>query len=79
MHNNPDDWQDFDVVCRHDGSYAIYDYAWWPDEYLDNNEEANQAYLEATWGWRAKGWIVVHVAPTYAAAVRWINNSGEAN
>lgn len=61
----------FDIACRYDGSYAVYDYAWWPDEYLDTNPEANAAYLAGTQGWRAKGWQVVAVLPTLAAAKSW--------
>jgi hypothetical protein len=61
----------FDVVRRVDGSYAVYDYAWWPDEYLDADPEANADYLEGTQGWRAKGWQVVHVAANMSDAKAW--------
>lgn len=64
-------YQGFDIVRRFDNSFAVYDYAWWPDEFLDSEPEANERWLEATGGWRAKGWQVVHVAPTLAAARHW--------
>jgi hypothetical protein len=63
----------YEIVRRFDGSYAVYDYCWWPDPVLDNNPELNQLWLDMTGGWRAKGWIVVHVAPTFGRAVRWIH------
>lgn len=67
-------YRGFDIVKRHDGSFAVYDYAWWPDPHLDDDPEANARWLEATEGWRAKGWIVVHVAPTFRAAHNWAYN-----
>lgn len=68
----------FDIVCRPgDGSWAVYDYGWWPDPYLDNDLEANEYWLEATGGWRSKGWQVVAVMPSYQAARTWAyNNTG---
>ena len=66
----------FHIVCRFDGSWAVYDYAWWPDEYLDNDPVANKKYLTRTKGWRAKGWIVVHVAGEFAEAKRWALGNG---
>lgn len=68
-------YQGFDIVRRHDNNYVVYDYCWWPDEYLDASPEANAAYLEATGGWRAKGWIAVHIAPTMRAARWWAYNA----
>ncbi len=62
----------FDIVQRHDNSWAAYDYAWWPDEYLDANPEANAAWLEATGGWRAKGWQVVRTARTKAQLIQFL-------
>lgn len=67
-------YKGFDIVKRHDGSYAVYDYAWWPDEVLDSDPAANAAWLEGTEGWRAKGWQVVHVATNFRAAHNWIYN-----
>ena len=67
-------YKGFDIVKRHDGSFAVYDYAWWPDEYLDADPEANARWLDATEGWRAKGWIVVHVANNFRAAHNWVYN-----
>lgn len=64
-------YQGFDIVKRFDGSFAVYDYAWWPDEYLDADPEVNEDYLTRTRGWRAKGWQVVHVAGTYRDAHNW--------
>lgn len=63
----------FDIVRRHDASFAVYDYAWWPDPDLDDDPERNARWLAATEGWRAKGWQVVHVAPTLASARAWAN------
>lgn len=62
----------FEVVRRIDGSFAIYDLAWWPDPFLDSDPLANSYWLDGTGGWRAKGWIVVHVAPTFQRAINWI-------
>lgn len=62
----------YDIVRRHDNSVAIYDYAWWPDPYLDSDIKAHNNYLNATGGWRAKGWIVVHVTDSIRAARAWI-------
>lgn len=66
----------FEIVKRHDNSFAVYDYGWWPDPYLDEDEEANADYLHRTGGWRAKGWQVVHVAPTLPNAVAWAKAVG---
>lgn len=66
----------FDIVRRFDGCYNVYDYAWWPDDYLDNDMEANYQWLTATFGWRAKGWHTVHVAPTQRDAITWARSSG---
>lgn len=72
-------YQGFEIVKRHDGRYAVYDYAWWPDEYLDNNPEANDAWLEATEGWRAKGWLQVHVADDLRRAHDWAYRCNKRN
>jgi hypothetical protein len=61
----------FDIVQRCDGSYAVYDYAWWPDSELDSDPALNAKWLEATGGWRAKGWQVVYVAKSYREAHNW--------
>lgn len=61
----------FDLVQRHDGSIAVYDYGWWPDEYLDAHPRNNRRWLQATEGWRAKGWIIVHVTTSFTAARKW--------
>lgn len=73
--DNVHTYKGFDIVERHDGSFAVYDYAWWPDEELDNDPEANARWLEATGGYRAKGWIIVHVAPTLRRAHNWAHNT----
>ena len=67
----------FDIVKRHDGSFAVYDYGWWPDEYLDANPKANREYLRATGGWRAKGWVIVTVCDTFKAAATWASQFGK--
>jgi hypothetical protein len=67
-------YRGFDITRRIDGSYAVWDMGWWPDEELDSNPELNAQWLEATGGWRAKGWQVVHVAPTFRAAHNWAYN-----
>lgn len=51
----------FDIVERFDGSWAVYDYRWWPDDYLDNEPGANAKFLSRTGGWRKAGWIIVKV------------------
>ncbi len=61
----------YEIVKRFDESFAVYGYGWWPDEYLDSDPEANEDYLRRTYGWRAGGWAVVHVAPSLAAAQTW--------
>ena len=68
---------DFDVARRVDGSFAIYDYCWWPDADLDADPELNEVWLEGTLGWRAKGWQVVHVASTLHAAKVWCQHTQE--
>lgn len=67
-------YQGFDLVRRYDNSVAVYDYCWYPDEYLDSNPEANADYLRRTEGWRAKGWIIVHVARNFREAHNWVYN-----
>lgn len=69
-----DKLQGYEIVKRFDGSYAIYDWGWWPDDELDADPDLNDAYLYSTYGWRASGWVVVHVAPTYKRALAWINH-----
>ncbi len=64
-------YQGFDIVKRIDGSFAVYDYGWHPDEVLDADPEANMRWLQATRGWRAKSWQVVHVAGNYRDAHNW--------
>jgi hypothetical protein len=71
---HPTSIQGYDIVRRIDGSFAIYDFDWWPDDYLDNDPEMNEWYLDMTGGWRASGWAVVHVAPTYQRALNWVNH-----
>lgn len=65
----------FDITKRVDGSFAVYDYAWWPDGELDSDPEHNEIYLQNTQGWRAKGWQVVHVASSLASARDWCNSA----
>ena len=65
-------FHDFDLAKRYDNSVAIYDYGWWPDAELDADPALNARYLNGTWGWRAKGWQVVHVTSTFAEAKGWI-------
>ena len=69
----------FDIVRRFDGSYAVYDFGWHPDDELDSNPEANALWLEGTQGWRAKSWQVVHVTFDKDAAYRWCINMSERN
>lgn len=65
----------FDIVQRYDKSWAVYDFCWWPDCYLDINPLANEQWLEATGGWRAKGWLIVAVLPSYQDARDWCHNN----
>lgn len=67
-------YRDFDIARRWDGLYNIWDYAWWPDDYLDADPAALDRWLQGTHGWRAKGWQVVHVARTPHEARTWINS-----
>jgi hypothetical protein len=69
----------FEITKRFDGSYAVYDFGWWPDEDLDNNPELLASYLESTGGWRAKGWILVNVLPSYRLAHEWACGFGKAS
>lgn len=70
----------FDISQRaYDGAWIISDYAWWPDDYLDANPEANRRWLNAAGGWRAKGWIVVHVADSFRDAKSWCYNMRNAH
>jgi hypothetical protein len=64
-------YQGFDIVKRIDGRYVVYDYCWWPDPDLDADPEANARWLEATGGWRAKGWLPVYVAANFREARNW--------
>jgi len=64
----------FEIVKRFDNSFAVYDFAHWPDSYLDSDPEANEDWLWATGGWRAKGWQVVHVASSLPHAMKWATN-----
>jgi hypothetical protein len=69
----------FNISQRaYDGAYIVSDYAWWPDDYLDSNPEAQRRWLEGTRGWRAKGWIIVHVAKTFRDAKTWCYNMKDA-
>lgn len=61
----------FEAVKRHDGSVAIYDYCWWPDDLLDTIPERNEEWLMRTGGWRAKGWIIVTVVQSFKEALDW--------
>ena len=63
----------FDISRRIDGRYAVWDYGWYPDDYLDADPEANRKWLRGTMGWRAKGWVLVYVAKNYRDAHDWIN------
>lgn len=65
----------FDIVRRFDNSWAVYDYCWWPDLYLDASPEANQLWLEATGGWRAKGWLLIAVFASYQEARDWCHDN----
>jgi len=66
----------FEIVCRPgDKSWAVYDYGWWPDPYLDTRPKSNEGWLEATGGWRAKGWQIVAVQSSYEAARSWCHNN----
>lgn len=66
----------FEIVKRYDNSFAVYDYGWWPDDYLDNNPEADEEYRYYTGGWRAKGWQVVHVTHSLPLALKWAAGQG---
>jgi hypothetical protein len=63
----------YDISKRIDGSYAVWDYCWYPDEYLDADPEANRKWLQQTQGWRAKGWVLVHVADNFRSAHDWVH------
>lgn len=61
----------FDIVRRHDNSIAVYDYGWWPDADLDADPDLNAAYLEATGGYRKKGWQIVRIFHSLREACNW--------
>jgi hypothetical protein len=67
----------FDIVKRYDGSFAVYDFGWWPDDYLDSNRQLNRSWLRSTGGWRAKGWVIVAVCDTFKEAATWASNFGK--
>lgn len=67
--NTPFEWSN-----RIDGQLNVWAWLPWPDEYLDNDPEWREIYLERTGGWRAHGWQLVHVAPSFPAAQSWVNS-----
>lgn len=69
----------FEITKRIDGLFNVWDLGWWPDPVLDSDPEANARWLEATRGWRAKGWQVVHVSPTYRDAHNWCYHAAKGN
>lgn len=67
--NTPFEWSN-----RIDGQLNVWAWLPWPDEYLDNDLETLEHYLEATGGWRAYGWQLVYVAPNFPIAQSWVNS-----
>jgi len=65
----------FEIVKRVDGQFNVWDMGWWPDPELDDYPDRLTRWLEGTEGWRAKGWQVVHVAPTLPLARMWANQN----
>lgn len=64
-------YNNFDLSQRIDGQWNVWAYMMWPDDELDSKPNARQQYMEKTGGWCARGWVVVHVAPTFQAAKRY--------
>lgn len=67
--NTPFEWSN-----RIDGWLNVWAWLPWPDEELDNDPEFLDYYLKSTGGWRAHGWQLVHVAPSFPAAQSWVNS-----
>ncbi len=57
-----------------DGVWVVWAYLWTPDELLDNDPAANEAYLWCTYGWRASQWQPVFVGRDEAEARRAARN-----
>lgn len=71
---------DFEITRRqYDGKFMVHDFCWVPDDELDSNPEANADYLWRTGGWRAKGWMLVHVANSLREAKAWATTVAENN
>jgi hypothetical protein len=58
----------YDIVTRWDGSFAVHDFCWWPDEELDSDPLFNEEYLYLTGGYRKKGWVLTFVASSFDEA-----------
>ena len=67
--NTPFEWSN-----RIDGQLNVWAWLPWPDDYLDNDPEWREIYLERTGGWRAHGWQLVYVAPNFSIAQSWVNS-----
>lgn len=64
----------FEWSNRPDGHLNVWAWLATPDEYLDNDLEFLEHYLEGTGGWRSHSWELVHVAPNFPAAQSWVNS-----
>ncbi len=64
----------YDFSPRIDGNVNIWAKLPYPDAHLDDNPEAEAAYLKSTGGWRATAWQVIRVVSTISEAQNWIFN-----
>jgi hypothetical protein len=65
-------FRQYETSVRCDGLVNVWTLLPWPDDYLDSNPDAADAFLRSTGGWRAHAWQVVHVASSVGHANVWI-------
>jgi hypothetical protein len=61
-------YNNFDLSQRIDGQWNVWAYMMWPDDDLDLEPGAREAYMEGAEGWCARGWVLVHVATSFQNA-----------